>query len=149
MSPEEIEELLALAATASNVSVAKLRAVYIRGVKDAVVNGLEGPPNTFGLVRVHRFTAAISENNHRITQDFDLLPPRPKSTPSTPNHSIEYDETDFKNFDLIAQILSGDISRSIPGVEDISFDSETKELTITTREWSAKVNLKSEEYSKN
>jgi hypothetical protein len=144
LSPDEIENVLSITAKTYDVSVPKLRAVYIRGVKEAVAKGYDGPLHTYGLVRVQRFSTALSQNNHRITQDFDLLPQAKRE--ATPNVSIEYCEDDFKNFELISSVLSGDIAQTIPGAESIYFDSTTKELTVSGSDWSCKIDLKTEEY---
>lgn len=147
LSPEAIETLLTQQAQHLEVSVAKLRAVYIRGVKEAVAQGYDGTPHTFGLARVQRFSKALLESNHRITQDFDLLPPTTTQTPETPNVSFEYSDDDFKYFQLVSAVLSGDISHALPYAEEIQFDAETKELIFTTADGSCRVNLASEEYT--
>lgn len=146
MSPEDIESILSQQAQLAEVSVAKLRAVYIRGVKEAVASGQDGSLHDFGLARVQRFTAAMSSQNPRVTQDSDMMP-RQTNTPPTPNLQMEFTEDDLKTFQIVSAILSGDISQAIPEAEEISFDSETRELTLTTPNWSARINLKTEEYS--
>jgi hypothetical protein len=146
LSPEDIESTLSQQAQLSEVSVAKLRAVYIRGVKEAVASGQDGSLHDYGLARVQRFTTALSTQNPRVTHDHDLMP-RTLNAPITANLQMEFTEDDLKTFQIVSAILSGDISQAIPEAEEISFDSETRELTLTTPSWSAKINLKTEEYS--
>lgn len=147
MSPEAIEALLSQQAQHLEVSVAKLRCVYLRGVKEAVIGGYDGTPYTFGLARVQRFSKAMTNSNHRLTQDFDLLPPTIRDLPETAPVALEYSDDDFKYFQLVSAVMSGDISHALPYAEEIHFDAEAKELVFTTADGSCRINLTSEEFT--
>lgn len=145
MSPEDIENVFTQQSELSAVSVAKLRLIYTRGVKEAVANGHDGPIHTYGLARVQRYLSSVHSGNPRVTEDSDLLP-RHSNTPATPNTPIEYSDEDFKSFQLISAVLTGEIAQVLPEAEHIEFDAETKELFLSTDTWTARIDLRTSEY---
>jgi hypothetical protein len=95
LSPEEIEKALAVTAQQLGVSIAKLKAIYARGIKECIKEGYPEAPYVHGLTRVQHFARAMSSDYH--TLDGDFLPrSRQKYVPPTLNDTealIFYEDT--------------------------------------------------------
>jgi len=149
LKPEEIESVLAEQADILAVSVAKLRAVYIRGVKESVFKGYDAPPHDCGLARVQRFALALTASNHRLTVDTDLLPKQPTNTPQTPNHSLELIGSP-ESWSLLlstTQNNTNHLTELFPDLEEVSYDTERQLLTLDGSDWHCSIDLLKNEYS--
>lgn len=148
MKPEEIESVLAEQADILAVSVAKLRAVYIRGVKESVLNGYDAAPHDCGLARVQRFALALTSDNHRLTFDTDLLPKQRTTTPQTPNHPLELVGSP-ESWSLLlstTQNNANHLTELFPDLEEVSYDTERQLLSLNGTDWHCSIDLLKNEY---
>lgn len=106
MKTSDVETVIKQYSKLLSVSEAKLRCVYLRGIRECSEGGLEGSPTMYGMARMQRFVSASQGNNTRLTEDYDLLDKTVEF--ETVTDESTYNETAMMNLELVMSLLQDD-----------------------------------------
>ena len=132
MEPNDIEDNIASHAASLGVSVAKLKAIYARGVKECIDQGYDGSPSIYGMARVQRFVVATQSGNYRLTPDSDFAPSKIENQELV---SYEITAKNINGWDLIYDMMSANgakVADTFPpgSVEQTIYDKDTHDLSV-------------------